>query len=296
MGVLSGSQARLTIAVKIVFVAELVLEGGDDVGVVDVHVLDAAGEVLVHHQTVLDVGNASDVEVAIEVQLHEVALDAVADSNPVHRHDDVTALPGDEDLVEGVVVKQRPQGHRSLEPAAEVDVEQQPVLNQLQREVIPLRAFAVQDDAVLFVRLEPEAEDVPEGGHRMSGQLSPDERRSVEMQDVRNVVTAVDLDPQGYPVLPTSGVHPKPLSNDRLLEVVPSDVVPVDIAGKELGQSVHLLVVGPVLAVGSVLYPVLEDKLVGMCSALAGDAGDVFDRSQVDDQGLVKVRTFGCPC
>ena len=131
MGVLSGSQARLTIAVKIVFVAELVLEGGDDVGVVDVHVLDAAGEVLVHHQTVLDVGNAADVEVAIEVQLHEVALDAVADSNPVHRHDDVTALPGDEDLVEGVVVKQRPQGHRSLEPAAEVDVEQQPVLNQL---------------------------------------------------------------------------------------------------------------------------------------------------------------------
>jgi hypothetical protein len=48
---------------------------------------------------------------------------------------------------------------------AEVDVEEEAVLDQLQRDVVALGAAAVQDDPVLLVGLEPEPEDVAKGSH-----------------------------------------------------------------------------------------------------------------------------------
>jgi hypothetical protein len=69
---------QLTVVVELIVVSELILEGRNDVRMIEVHVLDAAREVLVDDEAVFDVGNSSDVEVSIEVQLHEVAVNAIA--------------------------------------------------------------------------------------------------------------------------------------------------------------------------------------------------------------------------
>ena len=51
---------------------------------VEVHVLDTPCEVLEDDQTLVDMGHSSDVEVAVQVQALEVALDAVPYSHTVH--------------------------------------------------------------------------------------------------------------------------------------------------------------------------------------------------------------------
>ena len=185
--------ADVLVVVEPVVVAETGLEAGDHVGVVQVHVLDAAGEVLEDDEALLDVGHAADVEVPVEVELVEVSLDSVTDSHPVYAQDHVPPLPGHHDLVEEVVVQQGAQGHRGLLLEAEVDVEQQPVLDQLQGHVVALGAAAVKDDPVLVVGLEPQPEGVAKRGHRMPGEVTLDHRRSVKVENIGNVFATVEL-------------------------------------------------------------------------------------------------------
>jgi hypothetical protein len=114
----------------------------------------------------------------------------------------------------------------------------------------------------------------------------PDESRAVEVQDVGDVVAAVDLDAQGDSILPPCRIDPHPLSDDRLIKVVSNDVVAVGVTAEQLRQAVHLFVVDPIFSVGAVLDPVLEDVLAGVGPALSGDAGHVLDGAHVDSQGL----------
>ena len=199
---------------------------------IEIHVLDAAGEVLVNDQTVFNVRHAADVKVSVEVHLHEVAVNAISNSDAIDRHDDVTTFPRNHDIVKGVVVEERPQGHRRFQLAAEIDVQQQSVFNQLECKVIALRTLAVQNDPVFFVGLEPETEDVSERGHWMSGEVTSDERSSIEVQHVWDVVASVDLNSQRNSVLPSSWIYPQPLSNDRLVKVVSDYIIAIDISAK----------------------------------------------------------------
>ncbi len=105
---------------------------------IEVHVLDAPREVLVDDEAVFDVGNSSDVEVSIEVQLHEVAVNAIANSDSVDRHDDVATFSGNHDFVKGVVVQQGSQCHGGFKLAAKVDVEEKSVFHQLKSDVVSL--------------------------------------------------------------------------------------------------------------------------------------------------------------
>jgi hypothetical protein len=114
----------------------------------------------------------------------------------------------------------------------------------------------------------------------------PDEGRAVKVQDVGDVVAAVDLNTQRDSILPPCRIDPHPLSDDRLIKVVPDDVVAVGVTAEQLRQAVHLFVVDPILSVGAVLDPVLEDILAGVSAALSGDAGHVLDCPHVDGQGL----------
>ena len=120
---------QLTVVVELIVVTELVFESRDDVGMIEVHVLDAAREVLVDDEAVFDVRNSSDVEVPVEVQLHEVAVNAIANPDSVDRHDDVATFSGNHDFVKGVVVQQGSQCHGGFKLAAEVDVEEQSVFH-----------------------------------------------------------------------------------------------------------------------------------------------------------------------
>ena len=46
----------------------------DNVGMIQVHILDASGEVFEDNKTFFDVGHASDIELAVQIQLVEIAL------------------------------------------------------------------------------------------------------------------------------------------------------------------------------------------------------------------------------
>jgi hypothetical protein len=76
--------------------------------------------------------------VSVEVHLHEVAVNAISNSDAIDRHDDVTTFPRNHDFVKGVVVQQRSQSHGGFKLAAEVDVEEKSVFHQLKSDVVSL--------------------------------------------------------------------------------------------------------------------------------------------------------------
>ena len=287
--------ADVVVVVEPVVVQQAVLEAGDDVGMVEIHVFDASGEILKDDQALLDVGDAADVQVAVQVEPVEVSLDSVPDPDAIDGKDDVAALSGNDDFVEDVVVQERSQSHGRLHLGSQIDVQQQPVFHHLESDVISLGTAAVQNDSVFVVGFEPEAERVSERRHGMSGQVSLDHAFPVKVQHVRNVIAAVKLHSQRYPVDPARRVHSDPLGNDGLVEIVALDVIAVLVAPEQLGRPVHLLVIREILAVGPVLNHVLHDVLLRVGSALGRNPGHVLDGPQVNDQGLLDVRVFRRP-
>ena len=75
-----------------VVIEQSVLESSDDIWVVEVHVLDTPCEVLEYDQTLVDMGHSSDVEVAVQVQPLEVALDSVSYAHTVDWQDQVPGV------------------------------------------------------------------------------------------------------------------------------------------------------------------------------------------------------------
>ena len=89
-----------------VIVKEPVLESSNDVGVIEVHVFNATGEVFKDDEALVNMGHAPDVQVPVQVETLKVPFDPVADTNPVHGEDQVTPVPRDDDFVVDVVVEQ----------------------------------------------------------------------------------------------------------------------------------------------------------------------------------------------
>lgn len=114
-----------TISIKIVFISKLIFESSYDIRVVEIHVLYASGEVFKDQKTFLDIWHASNVEVPVKIELHEVPKDAVSYTHSVDRHDHVTPFPGYHHLMECVIVQKRAKGHGSLFLGSKVDVENQ---------------------------------------------------------------------------------------------------------------------------------------------------------------------------
>ena len=94
-----------------------------------------------------------------------------------------------------VVVQEGAKHDGGLPVAPQLHVEQEPVLRQLQGNVVALTSAAVEYDSVLLVRLEPEPEGVSQGIYGKLGEAPPDERFPVKVQHVGNVVAAVQLEP-----------------------------------------------------------------------------------------------------
>ena len=91
--------------------------------------------------------------------------------------------------------------------------------------------------------------------YRMSHQVALQHGLPVEVENVGNVLTAVQLNPHSDLIRPPSRVDLDPLGDDGLREVIWLLRKAVDIAVEELGAAVDLLVVREVLAVGTVLDP-----------------------------------------
>ena len=94
-----------------------------------------------------------------------------------------------------VVVQEGAKHDGSLPVPPQLHIEQEPVLRQLQGNVVALTSAAVENDSVLLVRLEPEPEGVSQGIYGKLGEAPPDERFPVKVQHVGNVVAAVQLEP-----------------------------------------------------------------------------------------------------
>ena len=89
----------------------------------------------------------------------------------------------------------------------------------------------------------------------MSHQVALQHGLPVEVENVGNVLTAVQLNPHSDLIRPPSRVDLDPLSDDGLRKVIWLLRKAVDIAVEELGAAVDLLVVCEVLTVGTVLDP-----------------------------------------
>ena len=115
--------AHVLVVEESVVVRDARLESGDDVRVVEVHVLDAAGEVLVDDEPLFHVRHASDVEIPVEVELVKITPDSVPRSDSVHGQNDIPAFPAIKhhhhelifDLLPGILSKERNFVNRNLQ-------------------------------------------------------------------------------------------------------------------------------------------------------------------------------------
>ena len=73
-------------------------------------------------------------------------------------------------------------------------------------------------------------------------QIPPDQCSPVEVQNIRDVVAAIEFHADGDPGCPPGGVDPNPLGDDGRVEVVANHIVAINIADEELQEVEWLFV------------------------------------------------------
>jgi hypothetical protein len=121
---------------------------------------------------------------SVQVEPVKLPFDLVLHHDPVHRKQNVPPVPRYDHVVPDVVVEQTPDAQAGHYPRPQIDLEQQPVVSQLQSYVIPLGAPAVEDDTARHRRLEPEPDALARRRNWIPHQVQLQQRSSVEVHVV----------------------------------------------------------------------------------------------------------------